>query len=1587
MGLGALALAIGRIAEEDCGRSFLAPGTAITHMRPEPAGLGGAAPRLQHRHRRVIPVQVAGFNVAAGLCAAQQVVVGSAHTLSADGNGRVVAWGSDSVGQLASGKSLYFETPRVIAGLPPIKALSAQHQWVWAIDREGNLWNWGYYAAEQRSTSLRAVPGRVLGLGGIVQVSAGTFTALVLDKKGQVWRINALGIGSATRLEMLDGATYVSAGTTDGVVVRSDGAVLQVGGVNEGQLAAGVIPDLSAAHAVQGLPAMKVAQVVSGYGYAGLDQAGAVWIWGCWFVEPCAQAKAGAPRKIDPPPAKVVSIWSEQGYVHAVLESGEVWSLRPSIAIMGSQPAAFTRENAFTQSVAFVTGTGSSYSIRSDGGLDALGRNGSGELGIGRITGDATAPQRVLNASGIVAVAAGQFVAYAVRQDGAVLGWGSDYSGSISGEPRFSQTLPRTVALPAGITVSRIGAGARSSYVVASDGSVYGWGENFYSNLGLANVTEISTVTPLPITGVTEIDGGVSWTVAVKKDGTVWRNSGPYIPQFGQVPGFAQEPGISNARRVAVPKHLDNYGAGADMAFVLDGAGTLHGFGYDANRLGILGVDLPLGTYRSAAPIPGIPRPVADFSALYRHVAVVLDDGTVWTWGSNSDGQLGDGTTTTRTQPRQVPGLSGVARVSAGRCHTLALKSDGTVWAWGCNYWGQLGNGTTASSPVPVQVTRLDSITAIRAGMGTSYAIRAGGLLFAWGASGYADDYTGGTLGDGAVVSRTDPVLVLREDGLGNADREDWFLDLDAAAANNRPAFTNRSITTNTRAASTDGATTLNAAVIPRFADLGKSVGIYVVARVQPDFLAKVGAEPRPGTPAYEIVRKAREKGGPIVVNLTPQGWVTTTGQLIAVASGVLSASSGAANILDGVKISGGSFCIGYGDSAASMLSTGSLGEVLNLDGAVSSSGGLPCLLPGTYLSGPAASRVGSPVTFTATVIGGFPTGTVQLTDWSQNLGGSLALTARSEATATAAFTTSALAAGTHSIGGSYSGDAQNASSSVATPLLHQVFATPSGSIAEITGPASSVPGDTVVFSVRVAGSGPTGSVTLQDGGQPIATASLVEGRAALRASALSLGTHSINALYSGDGSNTAATSNVIEHTVVASIVSAVTLSSTPNPSASGAQVTLTAVVSGISPTGTVSFRDGASLLGSAAVAGGRASLLVSGLAPGLHLLSAEYGGDAINARVSSGTIAHQVSAAAVSATPRAFAFTARNNVAPGSLLVSNAIVVEGIGDRVPVIVTGGAYSVGCGATFTETPATIGPGETVCVRHTAAADMGAATYTTLTISGVSATFTSTTYSRALRDGIASLVASYYQSILGRTADAGGQAHWEGEALRLAALDANVSEAFYALAMTFFRSAEYLALRRGDAEYVADMYRTFFSREPDAAGSAHWVGQIASGMPREAALNTFLFSAEFAVRMRDLLGSSTARAEVDTVFDFYRGLLARLPDSAGLAYWVQQFRAAQCAGGGAEAIRSLADSISGQFAAGAEYAARNRTNAEYVSDLYNAFLRRGGDLAGVLFWISELDKGARTRDQVRDEFLASPEFSIRIQGVVGQGCSG
>lgn len=153
-------------------------------------------------------------------------------------------------------------------------------------------------------------------------------------------------------------------------------------------------------------------------------------------------------------------------------------------------------------------------------------------------------------------------------------------------------------------------------------------------------------------------------------------------------------------------------------------------------------------------------RITGSVAAGHYHTLALKSDGTVWAWGSNSQGQLGDGTQTSRNVPVQVTGLTNVVLVAAGGAHSFAVKRDGTLWAWGDNSSGQLGDNSQTRRLTPVQITSLTDVISIAAGGSHSAAAKKDGTVFVWGANG------SGQLGDGTSSPRLVPTALSNLQGV-----------------------------------------------------------------------------------------------------------------------------------------------------------------------------------------------------------------------------------------------------------------------------------------------------------------------------------------------------------------------------------------------------------------------------------------------------------------------------------------------------------------------------------------------------------------------------------------------------------------------------------------------------------------------------------------------------------------------------------------------------------------------------------------------------------------------------------------------------
>lgn len=356
-------------------------------------------------------------------------------------------------------------------------------------------------------------------------------------------------------------------------------------------------------------------------------------------------------------------------------------------------------------------------------------------------------------------------------------GWGYNSSGML-GDGTTTNRLSAVATDVSGplsaktITAVISSASAAHALLLTSDGKVYACGENTKGQLGNNSTTFYSTPVAVDMTGVLSgktviaLAAGYQHTLALTSDGGLYA--------WGC--NDAGELGIGSTMNSLVPVAVDTTGvlsgktivqvhAGWNCSAVLDSTGQVYTWG----AAGSLGNGTAIG---SAVPVAvdttGVlsGKTVSKLSVGSWHMLVQTTDGTLFGWGVNNRGQIGDGTSlTTRSAPvaldtSGVLATKTITHISAGYQHSLALASDGTVYAWGADDSCELGNATTtvqSDSPVAVDMTGAlfgKTVAAISAGTLSSYALTSDGDLFAWGSN------TTGAVGDGTTTRRDTPVAV-----------------------------------------------------------------------------------------------------------------------------------------------------------------------------------------------------------------------------------------------------------------------------------------------------------------------------------------------------------------------------------------------------------------------------------------------------------------------------------------------------------------------------------------------------------------------------------------------------------------------------------------------------------------------------------------------------------------------------------------------------------------------------------------------------------------------------------------------------------
>lgn len=276
--------------------------------------------------------------------------------------------------------------------------------------------------------------------------------------------------------------------------------------------------------------------------------------------------------------------------------------------------------------------------LKQDGTLWSFGRNFSGALGVGGDVDSSPEPIKIMD--DVVQISAQNETSMAVKADGSLWAWGQNDKGQFGNGSTSYTGVRQPVKIMDNVRLAR--AGRYQSFAIDRDGNLWAWGDNGFGQLGDGTTTQ--RLSPVKVmSGVKDVSGGQSSALVVAQDGSLY--------ELG--------PGIKQPRKI------------------MDGV--------------------------LKACCPGF-------------YMVLRDDGTVWTWGwNNDDGQLGTGDTEKRRfveDARQI--LSDVSDISAAGCSGMAVRNDGTLWAWGQNNWGQLGDGTTTNRLAPVKVD--DNVLSVSCG-------------------------------------------------------------------------------------------------------------------------------------------------------------------------------------------------------------------------------------------------------------------------------------------------------------------------------------------------------------------------------------------------------------------------------------------------------------------------------------------------------------------------------------------------------------------------------------------------------------------------------------------------------------------------------------------------------------------------------------------------------------------------------------------------------------------------------------------------------------------------------------------------------
>jgi alpha-tubulin suppressor-like RCC1 family protein len=740
------------------------------------------------------------------------VAAGDHHTVGVKSDGTLWAWGNNYYGQLGDGTTINRLRPVRIGAEQNWVSVSAGADYTVAIKNEGqgrSLYAWGANAYGQLGDGTftdRNAPVRIGVNFEWTAVSARGHHTVAIKHDGTLWAwgdntFGQVGDGGGTvqpvRTEIIardqNGTAFplrwstVSAGTGHTLAIATNGMLWAWGRNDAGQLG---VNDTN--------PRLVPARVGSDNDWLDVDGGGAhsvgirrsavgatqgnLWVWG----DNSERQLGGASGTSSLVPIQLgldttwVRVFAGESHTMAVNANQTLWGwgrnargeLGLAQSTSGIEPTPVQLGNQNNR-LFFSADSGFAHTVllTADGRLLVSGANASGEVG----NGDVAAKVAPVQVSGAVtnwadaSLAAGWDHSAAITSGGALWTWGSNAYGQLGDGTRVDRDVPVQIPAGAGLTWQTVSAGEAHTVAIRSDGRVFTWGDNSLGQLGRAlgangeRCPAAPSLCGAPTSGEIPqflgfdpwvgVAAGASHTVAITRDGSLWAWGNN---EFGQVGNGAAS--IREPVPVLVERYLSTPYGGPSRKWIAVAAAGDHTLGikelYDGsvrtftvwawgrNDVGQVG-DGTQGSRSSPVQI-GTAVNWRSVSAGFHHSFATNSMGELWRWGSNLAGQLGIGPDPIALAPVRSDAASWTSAWGGGS-HSVGIMQDGTLWTWGRNNAGQLGNGTTVDRLIPVQIGVGSTWATAAAGLGHTLAVRSGGSLWAWGNNDV------GQLGDGTA--------------------------------------------------------------------------------------------------------------------------------------------------------------------------------------------------------------------------------------------------------------------------------------------------------------------------------------------------------------------------------------------------------------------------------------------------------------------------------------------------------------------------------------------------------------------------------------------------------------------------------------------------------------------------------------------------------------------------------------------------------------------------------------------------------------------------------------------------------------------